>query len=157
MNLCLLNQLNMTRKCLNYHFVLTQVGIDHMKQHVGFFDRLKYCNASGYPAFIEYTKKRRYCTTVCGRYCTEENYDLVVEKTSAPYDQYPAKINVIIRPDRKLNEVVQHASDMDPYQLIGFLGGHAHLWLGLSAIQLYDVFYMLIVKIKHMWIRFVEW
>ena len=118
--------------------------------------KLKFCNGSGYPTFLDYTRRRDFCSKICRRDCEEENYNLVMESAYSP-DYDSKKPLVIIRPDRKLQEVVTHSSDMDPYQLIGYLGGHAHLWLGLSAIQLYDVFYKIIVYVKHVWIRFVEW
>ena len=123
--------------------------------------QFKYCNGSGYSTYIEYTLKRRHCVSVCGRDCIEENYNAITEEAEIVPDSNSVDANyiskVIIKPDRMFQEVVIHSKEMDIFNLVGSLGGHAHLWLGLSFISLYDVFYKLIVKIKFLWDRFVEW
>lgn len=143
------------KKCINYHFTVTEGMLvnsldDETAQSVHF------CNASSYLTYVDYISARNRCLDVCGRDCEEENYSVVSETTPCP-DSTECNPLILVIPDRKLHEVIQHSSDMDFYQFIGCLGGHCHLWLGLSAIQLYDVVYKLIRRVKALWGRFVEW
>ena len=128
-------------------------------------DREQFCpNSDGNEPYPEFVLNRRFCYEYCARDCIEESYNLVTDfsplpqfKTSSDgYDMYNVTESVIIIwPDRKMYEIVTHNQEIDFFELIGNLGGHAHLWLGISAIQLYDVFYKVILKIKFCWQKFV--
>lgn len=158
LNVCLLKSVSGVNGpgCINYHFTVTEAMLlrsldDPTARSIHF------CNGSSYLTYVDYISARSRCLDVCGRDCEEENYSLVSETTFSADSDVCMNTQIRVIPDRKLHEVIQHSSDMDFYQFIGCLGGHCHLWLGLSAIQLYDVVYSLIRKVKAIWGRFVEW
>lgn len=109
--------------------------------------------------------------------CENENFDLITESNVLPEIWQINVSYVTIKPDRNFIQRVEHNSDMDFYQFVGNLGkdclqkltfnhhflvfwlykgGILHLYLGLSAIQLYDVCYRLIFRVKTLWKMFVE-
>ena len=65
-------------------------------------------------------------------------------KLDAKFDEFKRRtqnITVItIRSDLKPIESIQHHTELTFIELVGFLGGHAHIWLGISFISLYDIF-----------------
>ena len=130
----------------------------------------RFCdNSDGNAPYPEFVRNRRNCHAYCARDCTEESYNLVTDTSSLPHDTAPTNPDdplpnplanvsesvIIIWPDRKMYEMVQHNKEIDFFELIGCLGGHAHIWLGISAIQLYDVFYKVVQKVKFCWKKFV--
>lgn len=54
---------------------------------------------------------------------------------------------VLISPDNTISETIEHNVMYNIFEIIGYLGGHAHIWLGLSAIQFYNVVSMLYAKL----------
>ena len=61
------------------------------------------------------------------------------------------KSMIIIWPNREMYQEVEHQGELNFFELIGCLGGHAHIWLGLSIIQFYDVFADIISRARYRW------
>ena len=144
-------------ECINYYNVVNMPILNSLNKPV---DELKFCEESAYVAYSSFVLRHKQCQKECQRDCEEENYNVLRDIAYLGLDSGYSPFNttiLIIRPDRKMNEVVEHKSDLNAFQTIGYLGGHAHIWLGLSAIQLYDVFCSIIMKIKFLWEKFVQW
>lgn len=47
--------------------------------------------------------------------------------------------SLIMLPNQHEYTVVKHELQIDFYHLLGYLGGHAHIWLGLSTPLIYDI------------------
>nr|XP_027204533.1 uncharacterized protein LOC113798231 [Dermatophagoides pteronyssinus] len=70
---------------------------------------------------------------------------------TANVNKKQTKSMIIIWPNREMYREVEHEGEINFFELIGCLGGHAHIWLGLSIIQFYDVFADLISRIRYSW------
>lgn len=171
-NLCIIEKSFQDKGCLNYYNIVTRAWLHHLETWNASFNAntVKMCrdtDTNGVEVYFSYIRARRFCDNFCARDCLEENYSLVTDQSSLHTDNGeddPTIVNpvnkanesvIVIWPDRKMYEIVEHHKEIDFFELIGSLGGHAHIWLGLSAIQLYDVVVIAIAKIKVLWQRFV--
>ena len=112
--------------------------------HTFKLESIKFCTAQSYHSYAFHIQNRRNCYQHCeNRDCKIENYNYVTEVSLIPRRNLSSTVGnmtiVEIWPNRKLNEFVEHFPEINIFELIGILGGHAHIFLGLSAIQLYDV------------------
>ncbi|KAI2804982.1 hypothetical protein BLOT_003971 [Blomia tropicalis] len=136
--------------CINYYNLATRPWLNHFSH---LFD----------PTTIKFvqnpihntSKTRRQCRDQCNQMdCNVEIYNSVVEwstiNQSVDYNESNLSL-VTMWPDMKQYEVVEHFKEINIFELIGCLGGHAHIFLGLSAIQLYDVIWSSLVKIKQLY------
>lgn len=133
--------------CVNHYDIVTRGWLKFLPKWNSSFDtdKVRYCdNSDGNEAYPEFVQHRRLCQQLCGRDCVEENYNLVVDSSlldqqaggSAGDDQQMlddlldgggglSKSNetvIIIWPDRKMYEMVDHNKEIDLYELIGTLG-----------------------------------
>ena len=153
------------KSCINHYQIVTRSWLKHMHELIPSQfkeDEVRYCeNSDGNEPYPEFVLSRRRCHEFCDRDCLEESYNLVTDTSAQASFEDPesmASVNesaIIIWPDRKMYEIVVHHREIDFFELIGTLGGHAHIWLGISAIQLYDVFYKVVQNVKFLWQKFV--
>lgn len=122
--------------------------------------RISFCSARTYDSYVQYVTIRRECWKRCPRDCEDEIYQVKVDRSDISR-KYVNNSNVntdksmlVIWPNREAYQTIKHESEMDIVQLVGYLGGHAHIWLGLSMIQFYDVIAKVFSKCKQLVIRY---
>ena len=121
--------------CLNHYEVVTRSWLTYLEGG-NKTKKIRYCaNSDGNEAYPEFVRNRRHCQEECARDCTEENYNLVTDQSSLTpsesediSNQKANETVIIIWPDRKMYELVDHHREIDFFELIGTLGGHAHIW-----------------------------
>lgn len=155
LNMCILRETHKTGQdeCINYNNMITEGMLVDMGAP---FDGMHICDKHDYVAYLGYIHARRYCQRQCKRDCLEQSFRITISQADALVCNFSetgeiinwAKSVIMLWPDKVMLENVTHRESMNVYELIGYLGGHAHLWLGLSAIQLYEVFLLVIYRFR---------
>lgn len=162
-NMCTLRQTLKDEKlseCINYNNLITADLIEKLGES---FQKLAYCSQRDYLAYLKYIRARRYCVReVCKRNCLEEEFDFTYAQseclackfnnTAGEALELPKSV-ITLWPDKTMVEKVSHNPNMNAFELIGYLGGHAHLWLGLSAIQIYEVSLLVFYRLRFWYLQ----
>lgn len=141
--MCIVRESYQSYNCVNYFGVMSRGILEYAKANIA--EDLQYCSSRGYQSYLEYIEARDGCMDECSSDCLVENYKVNID--SSPTDSDTSKSTLVIRPNREISQEVQHEGELSLVELIGCLGGHAHIWLGLSAIQFYDVLVKVIRKL----------
>lgn len=138
--------------------------------------KAKFCITNNPDNYINYTLLRKKCYQNCPRDCFEESFkttidvsiienanrsktNLIFKKEKLTLDAetiLPGKYKIakrsiiVIWPNREMFQEVIHESELKFFEFIGSLGGHAHMWLGLSIIQFYDVFEKMFLRARYL-------
>lgn len=138
-NICIIRRSFQQFNCTNYHSVITRGTWNYTLNRYGHLlgDHPNFCETRGYQSYIDYVRIRLDCFKECARDCVEENYRVTIDVTEP--NEAMTKSLILLWPNREMYQLVEHEGELSFVELIGCLGGHAHIWLGLSAIQFYDV------------------
>jgi len=158
--MCLISESYQKFGCLTYNTVVSEGWVRSLV-NAGIINTdlndVQMCDQGGKTFFIEYIAMRRRCTDKCSqRDCKSEFYYTTYESSSlksalATDDSYSNYSIVTIFPDMNRYEKVKHTEDLSVFEVIGAIGGHAHIWLGLSAIQIYDILWRAGRRIRFFW------
>lgn len=149
-NLCVLRQ-SFRRVCINYFAIITKEMYQDLESYFNSSIEgkkpVRFCNARSHMHYIRFVYARRICYDECPQDCVTEIYETQLDRSvinSKYLNKSQTKCNkdksmLVIWPNREMYQTVQHENELGFVQLVGFLGGHAHIWLGLSVVQFYDV------------------
>ena len=107
------------------------------------------CTERGYQAYIDFVEIRHECNRQCSRDCIEKHVRVLYDVSTI--NDLTNRSIVIISPNFEIFQTISYEPALNIIEFAGYLGGHAHIWLGLSAIQFYNVMVRLLKKvIKHL-------
>jgi hypothetical protein len=83
----------------------------------------------------------------CQLSCVEESFDVFAYEIDELTDSNEETDAIIeIKTYTQPYTIIQHTEEMTDTEFIGTLGGHAGIWLGLSAITLFNFIVRMIAK-----------
>lgn len=142
LNLCIAERLLLDYhyRCVNYYSLVTAGIFQYLVEKYPHLvdNQTDLCFNRGYHAYLDLVEARRHCAGQgCARDCLEE--DMKVTYDVSLISDHTTRSIVVISPNFELSQTVTYEPEMNTTEFIGYIGGHAHIWLGLSAIQFYNV------------------
>ena len=95
--------------------------------------RLRFCSPSN-QSLNEYLSHKETCLTICNPDCYVESFDM--DQNILEYDMYRDYTLITIQWAPEPYTYLSHREKIDFNELLGTLGGHAHIWLGISIIHI---------------------
>lgn len=151
-------------QCLNYYSLVTRRLLNQIEPNqakISDEDKIKFCSKRSYLDYYRFILARRKCRQICKRNCLESLYTTTMD-ISTDFDddinyndQVVAKI--VIKANHEIVQTVKHERQMSLFEFIGYLGGHAHIWLGLSLIQFYGAISRVLVRFRYYFEKFMAW
>lgn len=155
---CIWRRVN-TDRCVNIYSIFTtdqifaaEFKVDQMILHgrlpqnpnfLNDMGKIRYCKNNN-DSINDYLRNKEYCLIYCNRACRVNSF--FMDPNILDYEGLDPNITTInIQWAPKPYTYISHREKLDLNEFLGTLGGHAHIWLGLSVIH---IIYYLINMIK---------
>ena len=116
-------------------------------------EKVKFCQHRSYLDYYRFVLARRKCRHICKRNCLESVYTTTMDiSTSEDVDfmnNDEIVTRIIIKANHEMVQKIKHERQMSLFEFIGYLGGHAHIWLGLSVIQFYGAISRVLIRFRY--------
>nr|XP_027203495.1 uncharacterized protein LOC113797338 [Dermatophagoides pteronyssinus] len=151
-------------QCLNYYSLITKSllrQIESNQEKITGDDKVKFCPHRSYLDYYRFILARRKCRKICKRNCRESLYTTTMDISTIVDDDFNLNDEVVtkifVKANHEMVQTVKHERQMSLFEFIGYLGGHAHIWLGLSLIQFYGAISRVIFRFRYYWEKFRVW
>ncbi|OTF73281.1 hypothetical protein BLA29_007405 [Euroglyphus maynei] len=138
---CLSESLNV--RCINYYSLLTERWIRRRLQEDFSRSMMPFCSSSKNIEIQKHGNQLEYCMKKCRPSCVREWFTMA-KVNSEPFNQ----TTITLLRSNEPSQLIEHVEATSLETFMGNIGGHLHVWLGISVVEIFN-YIIRIIRLRH--------